>query len=177
MGRKVAIVLRGPPGGGKSNVASALQLLYPNSARVELDRYWGNGEKRFVGTCRYWDVRNQPDFLIIELGYGEPACEVFPGATKNPREWVSILENDTREVFFFCLEVSEAECLQRVKCRNDLTPEYAKAAHARYKQGGVCCSETFSPLLGPGHSEEIINTETEKLAATVARIVTKVGPV
>ena len=85
MGRKVAIVLRGPPGAGKSNVARALELLHSNSGRVELDQYWGIGEKRFVGSCRYWDLRNPPDFLIVELGYGEPDGEAFPGATKCPR--------------------------------------------------------------------------------------------
>ena len=90
---------------------------------------------------------------------------------------MSILENDTREVFFFCLDVSEAECLQRVKCRNDLRPEYAKAAHDRYKQGGMCSSAVFSALIGAGHSEETIDTEQQDLAATVARIVTKVGRV
>jgi hypothetical protein len=177
MGRKVAIVLRGAPGAGKSKVANVLQLLYPKNSRVELDRYWGQGEKRFSGTCRYWDLQNEPDVLIIELGYGEPADGSFPGATKNPREWITVLENDGRAVFFFLLEVSESEALKRVALRNDLTADYTKAAHDRYKQGAVCSSAVFSALIGAGQSEETINTELLDLAPTVARIVTRIGPV
>jgi hypothetical protein len=115
--------------------------------------------------------------LIIELGYGEPAGESVPGATKNPREWVSIFENDGREVFFFLLDIRESETQKRVSSRNDLPPAYAKVAHDRYKPGGVCSSATFSALLGAAHAEETINTEQQDLAATVARIVTKVGAV
>jgi hypothetical protein len=177
MARKVAVVLRGPPGAGKSQVASALQVHYAQSSRVELDRYWGPGEQRYAGTCRYGDLRNQPDVLIVELGYGEPAGESFPGATKNPREWVGILENDGREVFFFLLDIQESESLKRVSNRNDLPLAYAKLAHDRYKPGGVCSSAVFSVLLGAAHAEETISTEQQDLAATVARIVTKVGKV
>jgi hypothetical protein len=175
MSRKVAVVLRGPPGAGKSNVANALQVLYPKNSRVELDRFWGDGQQRFLGNCRYWDLSNQADLLIIELGFGEPVGEVFPGATKNPREWIAVLERDNRIVLFFYLEVSEAEALSRVAQRVDLSPSYAKLADARYQPGGVCSSKVFSALIGSPHSEEVIDTEKNDLASTVARIVTKIG--
>lgn len=177
MTRKVAIVLRGPPGAGKSTVANVLQVIYPKNCRVELDRYWGAGEQRFAGTCRYWDLRNQPEVLIIELGFGEPHGDGFPGATKNPREWVSVLENEGREIFFFLLDIQESESQKRVNSRNDLNPEYVKEAHDRYKQGAVCSSASFSALLGAVHKEETINTQEQALAETVARIVTKIGAV
>ena len=177
MARKVAIILRGPPGAGKTTVANALQDHFhlARNSHVVLDRFWGKGEKRFAGFCRYWDLRDQSDVLIIELGYGEPVDESFPGATKNPREWISILESDGREVFFFLLQIAQSETVRRVSTRNDLTPDYAKAAHDRYNQGAVCCSATFSALIGTSHSEETINTEEKDLAATVTRIVTKIG--
>ena len=179
MARKVAIVLRGPPGAGKTSLANALQALYrlPRNSHVVLDAFWGKGEKRIASSCRYWDLRDQSDVLIIELGYGEPLSESFTGATKNPREWISILENDGREVFFFLLQISQSEAVRRVSRRTDLTSEYAQAAHDRYKEGGVCSSATFSALLSNGHSEETINTEETDLVTTVVRIVTKIGSV
>ena len=179
MARKVAIVLRGPPGAGKTTVANALQDHFglPKNSHVVLDRFWGKGEKRYAGSCRYWDLRDQSDVLIIELGYGEPVDESFPGATKNPREWIRILENDGREIFFFLLQIPQSETVRRVSSRNDLTPHYAQAARDRYNEGAVCCSASFSALINTSHSEETINTEEKDLTATVARIVTKIGPV
>jgi hypothetical protein len=114
--------------------------------------------------------------LILELGYGEPEDESYPGATKNPREWISILENDGRDIYCFVLQIPEAETLQRVQRRHDLLADYAKMAHDRYKPGGVCDSPNFTRLMGRGLSEETIDTNQHDLATTVARIVTKIGP-
>src|SRR4051812_41258679 len=63
MSRKIAIILRGPMGGGKSTVTSGLQELYslPKNSHVELDQFWGEGEKRHAGSCRYWDLRDRTD--------------------------------------------------------------------------------------------------------------------
>lgn len=54
-----------------------------------LDDRWGYGEERFSGSSRYGDLGGQPEVLIIELGYGEPAGEGFPCATRNPQAVVS----------------------------------------------------------------------------------------
>jgi len=177
MARTVAIVLRGAPGAGKSPVTDALQERYSlsKSSRVSLDTFWGTGQKRFAGYCRYWDLRDQPDVLIIELGYGEPAGQSFAGATKNPREWVSILENDGREIFFFLLHVSQSEGNQRKIAKGE--KPYPSEVYNRFKPGGVCSSPVFSALLGNGHSEDPIDTETTNVARMVDRIVTKVGSV
>ena len=177
MARRVALVLRGAPGAGKSPVADALREHYPlsKSSHVSLDTFWGPGEKRSAGHCRYWDLRDQPDVLIIELGYGEPEGRSFLGATKNPREWVSILENDGREIFFFLLQVSQCEGKRRKKAKGD--PAYSPEAYKRYEAEGECSHTVFSALLGNGHSEETIDTEKTNVADMVNRIVTKVGSV
>lgn len=177
MARRVAIVLRGAPGAGKSPVADALRERYTlsKSAHVSLDTFWGPGQKRFAGRCRYWDLRDQRDVLIIELGYGEPHDGSFLGATKNPREWVSILENDGREIFFFLLQVSQSEGVRRKKAKGD--PMYPSEVYNRCEAEGECSRTVFSALLGNGHAEETINTEETNLDAVVERITTKVGPV
>ena len=177
MARRVAIVLRGAPGAGKSPVADALRGHYtlPKSSQVSLDTFWGPGQKRFAGHCRYWDLRDQPEVLIIELGYGEPHGRSFLGATKNPREWVSILENDGREIFFFFLQVSEDEGRRRKKAKGD--PEYPPDVYKRYEGEGECSHVVFSALLGNGHPEEPIDTEKTNVAGMVDRIITKVGSV
>ena len=81
---KIALILRGPPGAGKSTVAKILLALCPSSVWVELDRHWGKGEKRFLKSGRYWDLRDPRKVLIVELGWGEPLGGRFPGATRNP---------------------------------------------------------------------------------------------
>jgi hypothetical protein len=158
-------------------VADALQERYPlsKSSRVSLDTFWGPGQKRFAGHSRYWDLRDQPELLIIELGYGEPVGKSFAGATKNPREWVSTLENDGREIFFLLLQVSQCEGKRRKKAKGD--PEYSPEVYERYEREGECSHSVFSALLGNGHSEETIDTEKTNIAAMVDRIVTKVGSV
>jgi hypothetical protein len=177
MARRVAIVLRGAPGAGKSPVTDALRERYPlsKSSRVSLDTCWGPGEKRFAGHCRYWDLCDQPDVLIIELGHGEPTDRSFLGATKNPREWVSILENDGREIFFFLLQVSQCEGQRRKKAKGDHV--YSPEVYKRFEAEGECSHTVFSALLGNGHLEEPIDTEKTDVAGMVDRIVTKVGSV
>lgn len=176
MARRLAIVLRGPPGTGKTTILNALQRHYrlPLNSHVTLDDFWFPGEKRFADHCRYWDLRDQPDVLLIELGYGEPLGEVFAGATKNPGEWVSILEADRREVFFFLLDIDKAECLRRVAARGNLASQYTEMAWNRYAPGAVCSSAAFSSRIGSRHSEDVINTKDKDLAAAVKHILDRI---
>ena len=177
MDRKIAIVLRGAPCCGKSSVSNSLQEYFglPLNSHVVLDHFWGRGEKRFAGHYRYWDLRDQPDVLLIELGYGEPDDPTFFGATRNPREWVSLLEADGRRVFFFLLEIDKAECIRRETVRKKLNPSYSAAAWDRYAPGGPCNGNAFFPLAGPGYLETPIDTQRNDITATVGQLLAKVG--
>jgi energy-coupling factor transporter ATP-binding protein EcfA2 len=96
----VGIVLRGPPGAGKTSVAKALLSLLGAelSGFIVLDQGWLPGEFRFVGgLSRYDDLRAfRRRVLILELGWGEPLGEVFPGATRNPAEWAEVVRRFVR---------------------------------------------------------------------------------
>ena len=142
-----------------------------------LDGGWGHGEKRFSGPSRYGDLGCQPQVLIIELGYGEPAGEGFPGATRNPREWISNLENDGREVFFFLLHVDKSECLRRVAARGNLSPGYAAMAWDRFAPCAVCSSAAFTSRIGDSYSEDTLSTMDKDPTATVKQILDAVGAV
>lgn len=178
MTRKLAIVLRGPPGAGKTPVANELRRrIRGTTGFVRLDDFWCQGEKRFAGQCRYWDLVDNSDVLIVELGYGEPAPEVFFGATRNPGEWLSVLEAAGREVFFFLLSVPLAEAIERKQGRMDSA--YVQVAHRRYDDGEVCSHEVFFSRVSKPFSEPLIRTDTQGtqwIEATVDQILAVVQP-
>ncbi len=142
-----------------------------------LDDGWGPGEKRFSGPIRYGDLSGQPDVLIIELGFGEPVGEKFLGATKNPREWLSSLEQEGREIFLFVLHIERSECLRRVTARGNMHPAYAGMAWDRYAPGGTCSSTAFSSRIGSSCVETTVSTQDLDLGAAVAQILQAVGAV
>ena len=107
MNPKHAIILRGPPAIGKTSVTGLLVTKIPSgqSKRIDLDLGWGRNEgwRYEQGDQRYADLKANEDFLILELGCGEPGDWSFNGATRNPREWISILEKEGRYIHLFRL--------------------------------------------------------------------------
>lgn len=157
---RTAIILRGPPTAGKTTLANAVCARFgeTDSAHVILDSGWGLGEQRHSGCSesRYADLRDPRRLMVIELGYGEPADSSFPGATLNPAEWIAILEEEQRELFFFCLSMSAEVALQRK--RTDRETSEPGLGYTRYAAGGNCSHEQFVIRIRP-YSERTIDSD------------------
>ena len=126
MSSRIAVVLRGPTGFGKTEVGEALlrSLAQRPNQLINLDNGWSDQEYRCTRVPeRYHDLgsRQEPE-LVIELANGEPVRHVLeflrmpgsvdssfwrrapgPGATVNPLEWVTLLRSDGCEVRSFLL--------------------------------------------------------------------------
>ncbi len=172
-----AVVLRGPPCGGKSKVAGELKKqLTSSSALVSLDEGWGRDEKRFRDDGRYSDLISPVDTLIVELGFGEPIGESFHGATRDPGAWLRVLREAGRSVKLFLLKPPVHEVFKRISIdRHPRQQEYFRCAALRYENGGVCTHEVFEERIGSAYSELVIDTSRESKEMTAARILQEIG--
>jgi len=131
----LAVVLRGPMSVGKTEVAK--RILQATGSSVEgpivLDDGWAWGGRRYVGgQARYEDLQGLADHVIVlELGWGEPKGEGFPGATRNPEEWAEILMNEGRELRLFRLTARRADVVRRARRRWAEQGHWATARDAR----------------------------------------------
>src|SRR5260370_30395723 len=110
---RIAIVLRGPTGSGKSTVRKTIAVKCAAAgitcACVTLDQGWAQGEwrARAVGApaTRYADLggRRAEAVLLVELRLGEPKDTLRPetGATRRPPEWGSVLHSAGRVLHYF----------------------------------------------------------------------------
>lgn len=165
-----AIILRGPPGVGKSAVRNQLRGHLGKQARfIDLDAYWGNGEWRYSEPeFRYADVQLATEpVLLMELAWGEPPGLAFPGATRGASEWVGILQKAKRKIFPFLLIADWDAILKRLTER-----------HGQHRDGDVLESlgrgsfyehnhYLFTYPDMPGFSERTIDT-TGKTTDSVA---------
>ncbi len=174
-----AIILRGPPGVGKSAVCTVLRGHLGKSARhINLDSYWGKGEWRYAQPeFRYADLQIATDpVLVVELAWGEPDGLVFPGATRGAGEWIGILQRVKREVFPFFLTADWNDILKRLTARHgqdshhDILAELGRASFYEHHH------HLFSYPDIPGVTERTIDT-TGKSAESVAEVILKVAGV
>ena len=179
MSRKIAIVLRGPPCGGKTSVACevARQLASPVTF-ISLDDGWSHGEQRFKNDGRYSDLASDVQTLIVELGFGEPVGESFAGATRDPNAWLKILRESGRSVFLFLLQPPLEETFRRIaRDRPGHSHQYFRCAALRYESGGVCSRDAFRERIGHAYAERTIDTSEETKEATARRIVEEIDHV
>lgn len=127
-----AIILRGPPGVGKSAIRNLLRSQIGPAARsINLDAYWGRDEWRYAQPdFRYADLQLATEpVLLVELAWGEPAGLAFPGATRGASEWVEILQKAKRKIYPFLLIASWNDILKRLMERHPLTPVRERDPH------------------------------------------------
>lgn len=117
----LAVVLRGPTGVGKTEVAR--RILHFTGSRMDgliiLDDGWARGERRYRGgQARYEDLRGLSDrVVVLELGWGEPIDGSFLGATRNPSEWAEVLRSEGRELRLFRLTARPKDIVARAEGR------------------------------------------------------------
>jgi hypothetical protein len=170
-----AVILRGPPGVGKSAVCQLLRYHLQKSGRhINLDAYWGKGEWRYAHPeFRYADLQLAPEpVLVVELAWGEPDGLAFPGATRGAGEWIGILQRAGREVVPFYLTATWGDILKRLMERHgkdahhDVFAELGRASFYEHKH------YLFSYPDLPGITERTIDT-TGKTAESVADVIIK----
>jgi broad-specificity NMP kinase len=174
-----AIILRGPPGVGKSAVRDQLRSHLGKSVRhINLDAYWGKGEWRYEQPeFRYADLQLATEpVLVVEFAWGEPDGLVFPGATRGAHEWMGILQKAKRQIFPFFLTADWNDILQRLTERHGRDSHhnvFAELGRASFYEHN---HYLFSYPETPGITERTIDT-TGKTAESVAEMIKKVAGV
>jgi hypothetical protein len=170
-----AIILRGPPGVGKSAVRKLLQSRLGKAARhIDLDAYWGKGEWRYAQPeFRYADLQLATEpVLVVELAWGEPDGLAFPGATRGADEWMRILQKAKREIFPFFLTAEWNAIFKRLTDRHgrdgqhNVLAELGRASFYEHKH------HLFNYPELPGITERTIDT-TGQTAESVAEAIQK----
>lgn len=172
---KFAAIFRGPPASGKTTVAKEILVRLGRSGEepLVLDGGWGldpSPEFRYDPATRYRDLREAAvegqEFVVIELGRGEPPpilanqsilLDARPGATRNPREWVSILKGQGRTIRSFLIRANVEEAKRRRPTDDVLDMELSHWLYDRADFG-----EGFS--VRAGVHEEMIDTSTISVA-------------
>lgn len=170
MSSPVAIVLRGPTGVGKSAVGAELQqrLDLPQRNVIVLDNGWGGGECRWSGgPNRYADLRvDNSGLLILELAYGDslPRDPDRGGATSNPHEWISVLQEQNRSVHIFLLWASWEHIEQRVLRRGRPSLADARSWYEAYQRPPL---SDFAMRAGIHHDRLATSGRTPEEVATL----------
>lgn len=165
---RFAVILRGASGVGKSAILDALKERLGSRVAIRvLDSGWSPGETRFMGTTRYRDLVCPEEILAIELGIAEPPGFQFLGATRNPREWIAILERARRRIQFFYVSAPVEVALRRNLTRTSPVDLRAvMAAHALHADGELYSRAEFESNTGTEYRESLI--DSTRLSAEAA---------
>jgi hypothetical protein len=108
---RIAVILQGPTGSGKTATIGALLKGFERSVAINLDDGWKSGEKRSNPSTRYDDIRSKNgETVLIEHFCGNEAMS-------SPDEWVRILEQKQYEIYVFRLKPSLSAIMER--CKDD----------------------------------------------------------
>jgi hypothetical protein len=117
-------------------------MLGQTTDTIHLDDGWGPQGRSTAGGEGYSDLKNRvEDIVVLELAYGEPGvCQdgsfnhsARPGATRNPTEWVDILEADGRQVISILLSDNWSQVEERLKSRRGENPMLQKQLFDLYE--------------------------------------------
>ncbi len=72
--------------------------------------------------------------IALELGWGEPAGENFPGATRNPAEWCDLLRKEGRTVELVRLRTDLQELERRAASRGHGWKEVVILRYNQYEK-------------------------------------------
>lgn len=115
-GKRVAIVVRGPSGAGKTPLIKELARNLSKEITVRciiLDRHSGVSSNHRPRSYHNLDSLSE-DCILIELGDGGDA-------TRNPHKWVDKLSSQGYSVYLFLLEAPLDELRKRTANRTDWT--------------------------------------------------------
>jgi hypothetical protein len=164
--QRIAILLHGHSLAGKT---TAGKLLFAGKEPVSLD-----------AGPPYEGLRSDENVLVLDLGCGEDfplRPESRPRATRNPQEWLRVLEEERRPLFAFFLTADwpAVEVRARAESSRNVTEQSARLSHELYRTH----DEAVTFPAAAGISEHPIDTTRmtpDEVAAKIRNLVTKARP-
>ena len=133
--RRIAIILRGPMGVGKSTVADELCRRLNAGSKIVLDEVWLSNDFLSVGGPDRFNrlIARDEDSIVIELACGEPLTLSSLGATRGAIEWQQMLHSAGRSTFFFKLWADWATIEQHMIASRSGQLLWARLWHNAYE--------------------------------------------
>jgi len=161
MGKRLAVVLRGPMGVGKSTLRKSFRQKFCSFTDVDFDERYNRTSNRYGDLCGL-----PHELLFIEICCGEPHDLSFPGPSRDAETWTTLLKNDGREILFFRLWIDWETSMEKIQERIRKSGKkesllWARVIHCAYQNNLDIVS--LPPTLA--HQEINIDTTGKDLKA------------